>query len=260
MNFQYKEKIEDDTAISLLKTEGYTPTGIIKKEEYVSSYDEVISEMDSHASDVNHWFDQLLLNLEQYLEDFVNVEDFPMRRTTLNDAEAREMIAEAKSSFKENALEIIHALGRNLREKAIQHIVPDNFIVQVIETTKRRIFNSFRQLKKNLIESIMNTDHYMNDEQEMTQKPKEKPARKKRGDFPPRARALLKAWFVAHAQDPYPSHEEKISLAREGGISMKQIENWLTNTRGRIWKKMQTEKSFGTEIEHTLINNDNDMF
>lgn len=257
MSLHYKEKIEDDFSISFLKTEDYA-SGIIKKEEYVASFDDIASEMDSHSRNVNHWFDQLLLNLEQYLEDFVNVEDFSLRRTLLNDAEAREMVAEAKTTFKENALEIINSLSKNLREKAIQHIVPDNFIVQVIETTKRRIFNSFRQLKKNLVESITNTDRQFDEETELPEKPKEK-TRKKRGDFPPRARALLKAWFVAHAQDPYPSHEEKISLAREGGISMKQIENWLTNTRGRIWKKMQTEKHFGIEIESTLINNDSDL-
>ena len=79
---------------------------------------------------------------------------------------------------------------------------------------------------------------------------------KKKCDFPPRARALLKSWFVVHAQGPYPSHEEKIKLAREGGISMKQLENWLTNTRGRIWKKMRHETKFDTEIEHLLLNNE----
>jgi len=42
---------------------------------------------------------------------------------------------------------------------------------------------------------------------------------------------------------------------------MKQLENWLTNTRGRIWKKMQDEPKFDSEIEKILMNNgDEDLF
>jgi hypothetical protein len=34
---------------------------------------------------------------------------------------------------------------------------------------------------------------------------------------------ILKNWLTEHFQDPYPSHSEKIRLAGETGITVKQV-------------------------------------
>jgi hypothetical protein len=48
---------------------------------------------------------------------------------------------------------------------------------------------------------------------------------------------VLTRWFNAHADDPYPSPEEKYELARKCNMEVRQIEHWFTNRRKRHWSK-----------------------
>lgn len=63
---------------------------------------------------------------------------------------------------------------------------------------------------------------------------------KKRTNLPKTAKSVLKTWFDNHLHHPYPSEEEKASLALAGGITMDQVNNWFINTRGRKWKPLLT--------------------
>ena len=56
---------------------------------------------------------------------------------------------------------------------------------------------------------------------------------KKRKRLPQGAVRLLKAWFTQHIDKPYPTDEEKASLARKGNITETQVANWFTNQRRR---------------------------
>jgi len=264
-HFKHEELKDFNEALAIIKSEGPGPKfeddnfQIIKKEETVENEFDPLSNF-SFIENVNQRFDLYLSSLNQYLQNFVDVEDFIVNSNALNEKETQEMVAEAKVHFKEWGEDIINSLSESLKQKAVQHFLPESYIVQLVEITKRRIFNSFKQLKKNLAELVSDSIGTVNKTKKIGTKPKKKVGKKK-SDFPQQARTLLKAWFIAHAQDPYPSHEEKINLAREGGISMKQLENWLTNTRGRIWKKMQDEPKFDSEIEKILMNNgDEDLF
>ena len=231
---------------------------IIKKEEADTDTSLNFICVNSMMSHIDIRFSQQLASLEQYLQNFIDVEDFTISSDTLSDYEAKELVSEAKSNFKEWGIEIIRSLTEDFKKKALQHILPETYVIQLVETTKRRIFNSFKQLKKNLAEAVANSSaRNFNDEK--SEEKSRKKIGKKKSDFPNKARKLLKNWFIVHAQDPYPSHEEKIRLAREGGISMKQLENWLTNTRGRIWKKMQDEPRFDSEIEKVLLNTEENL-
>ena len=49
--------------------------------------------------------------------------------------------------------------------------------------------------------------------------------------------AVLRRWFEQHAEDPYPSPEEKSVLAAHCGMEVRQIEHWFTNRRKRHWNK-----------------------
>lgn len=51
--------------------------------------------------------------------------------------------------------------------------------------------------------------------------------------------SALRRWFYEHASDPYPTPEEKMVLASEVGMEVKQIEHWFTNHRKRHWAKEQ---------------------
>ena len=46
---------------------------------------------------------------------------------------------------------------------------------------------------------------------------------------------ILKAWFLAHVANPYPSEAEQLRLAEETQLSVSQVNNWFNNTRARRW-------------------------
>lgn len=62
--------------------------------------------------------------------------------------------------------------------------------------------------------------------------------KRKRRDLPARTVAILKKWMMSpeHIEHPYPSEEEKKELMKETGIDLKQLSNWFTNARKRVWK------------------------
>lgn len=52
-------------------------------------------------------------------------------------------------------------------------------------------------------------------------------ARKRRGNLPKEATSLLKSWFNAHRDSPYPTEEEKGLLCVQTGLSMNQVRQHL---------------------------------
>ncbi len=56
-------------------------------------------------------------------------------------------------------------------------------------------------------------------------------AKKGRMKFSMEAVETLKLWFAAHSSRPYASEEEKIQLAKETGLSVRQVAQWLDNER-----------------------------
>ncbi|KAL3902056.1 MAG: hypothetical protein SGARI_005977 [Bacillariaceae sp.] len=63
---------------------------------------------------------------------------------------------------------------------------------------------------------------------------------KSRRELPAGAVATLKAWLLspAHFTHPYPTPQDQVMLMQKTGIDKKQLKNWFTNARRRIWKPM----------------------
>jgi len=63
---------------------------------------------------------------------------------------------------------------------------------------------------------------------------------KSRRELPAGAVAILKAWLLSpeHFTHPYPTPQDQIMLMEKTGIDKKQLKNWFTNARRRIWKPM----------------------
>ncbi|ETW10501.1 hypothetical protein H310_00791 [Aphanomyces invadans] len=64
--------------------------------------------------------------------------------------------------------------------------------------------------------------------------------RKPRRELPPATVKILKDWMLSseHIKHPYPTDDDKKKLLELTGINMKQLTNWFTNARKRIWKPM----------------------
>ena len=63
---------------------------------------------------------------------------------------------------------------------------------------------------------------------------------KSRRELPAGAVATLKAWLLSpeHFTHPYPTPQDQLMLMQKTGIDKKQLKNWFTNARRRIWKPM----------------------
>lgn len=59
--------------------------------------------------------------------------------------------------------------------------------------------------------------------------------KRRRMNFSNDAVKTLKEWFCAHSAKPYPTEEEKGSLAEAAGITVHQVTNWFINMRKRNW-------------------------
>lgn len=69
---------------------------------------------------------------------------------------------------------------------------------------------------------------------------KKKGGAKSRRELPAGAVAILKQWLLSpeHFTHPYPTPQDQAMLMEKTGIDKKQLKNWFTNARRRIWKPM----------------------
>ena len=59
--------------------------------------------------------------------------------------------------------------------------------------------------------------------------------------LPPYTRSAY-TWLLSNLHNPYPSKEEKATIAEESGSSPKDIDNWFINVRRRIgWNKLRSK-------------------
>lgn len=72
---------------------------------------------------------------------------------------------------------------------------------------------------------------------------KQPPSRRgsRRSKLPWKAVAILRRWFQANNDYPYPNSQEKADLMVETGLSKEQLNNWFTNQRKRGWVKPPAE-------------------
>jgi len=60
-----------------------------------------------------------------------------------------------------------------------------------------------------------------------------------KNDLPTDATAILKTWLFDHVDAPYPSDVEKDDFMNQTGLTLTQINNWFSNARRRILKKIK---------------------
>lgn len=68
--------------------------------------------------------------------------------------------------------------------------------------------------------------------------------KRSRRDLPSKAVAILKDWLLSpqHIEHPYPTNSDKEILMEKTGIGFKQLTNWFTNARKRIWMPLMRRR------------------
>lgn len=60
----------------------------------------------------------------------------------------------------------------------------------------------------------------------------------KRGVLPKQATEILRSWLFSHIVHPYPTEDEKRTLASQTNLTLLQVNNWFINARRRILQPM----------------------
>ena len=101
-------------------------------------------------------------------------------------------------------------------------------------------YNSFTSRRENIKDHnrVSISKATMSDEEEDGGGGKQR--NKSRRELPTGAVATLKAWLLSpeHFTHPYPTPQDQVMLMQKTGIDKKQLKNWFTNARRRIWKPM----------------------
>jgi len=102
------------------------------------------------------------------------------------------------------------------------------------------------------IENAHQSDAHQSDEEEPSSGTTKK-AGKSRRELPAGAVTTLKAWLLSpeHFTHPYPTPQDQIMLMQQTGIDKKQLKNWFTNARRRIWKPMLKKQLEQGKIQPT---------
>jgi len=101
-------------------------------------------------------------------------------------------------------------------------------------------FTTTKTLAANNISSAMADNDFHSDDEDGGGGGSGKPRNKSRRELPTGAVATLKTWLLSpeHFTHPYPTPQDQVMLMQKTGIDKKQLKNWFTNARRRIWKPM----------------------
>jgi hypothetical protein len=198
-------------------------------------------------------FESQFKELEDYLNQILEQQNYNFSSGTDNEEKISMAKAKAKEYFKNLAFETFRHLKKAFGDQQLHYILPQTYMSQVIENVKQELDYSLHHLTDQILESIStDQDPSLNSNSYKIQK---KP-KKGKTKIPKKALTILKNWLTEHFQDPYPSHEEKLRLAEEAGVTFKQVQNWFTNARGRIWRRTYNPEKFVSQIEGRLIEKD----
>jgi hypothetical protein len=188
-------------------------------------------------------------NLETYLNQVL--EDQNYKFSTGSEEEEKISIAKAKAReyFKNCACEIFRGVKGKFEEQQYHHIMPEIFLNSMMDSLKLSISLSLNKLTDRIIKSASRSNSPI----KKTTVSIQKKSKKGKNKIPKRALGTLKTWLSDHYQDPYPSSIEKIKIAEEAGISVKQVQNWFTNIRGRVWKRSNAQEKFSMMIQDKLV-------
>lgn len=193
-------------------------------------------------------FQNIMKEPEEYLERLLSSDEdlvFPD-----NTPETYAIVSEAKKRFKESAIRIINGMKKDAEARI--YLATDSFLRQTVEAVKEQLFLSYRNLIQSLAKHLKEN---RNIEQGETKpipgvtRPKLKPGKTK---FPKMAKNILKSWYESHKEDPFPSHEEKVRLAEESGVTLKQVKCWFINMRRKRWNK-EGDRDFSKQIKSKLV-------
>jgi len=232
--------------INTKKTDFMNPSCSDKGTTSTSTF---VDQFHCFAKKREEFFQHQLVNLETYLNQTLEEQNYKFSKGSEEEEKISIAKAKAREYFKNYACEIFRGIKGKFEDQQLHHIIPETFLQNSMDRLKLSISLSLNQLTDKIVKSASRDNSPMKSSMIKIQK-KPKMGKTK---IPRKALTVLKNWLTEHYQDPYPSWSEKMKLAEEAGISVKQVQNWFTNIRGRVWKRSINQEKFSSQIEDILV-------
>ncbi|XP_054153107.1 homeobox protein PKNOX1-like [Oppia nitens] len=81
-------------------------------------------------------------------------------------------------------------------------------------------------------------DDEMSDDLDSNHSTGSKKKQQKRGVLPKQATSIMRSWLFQHIVHPYPTEDEKRTIASQTNLTLLQVNNWFINARRRILQPM----------------------
>ncbi len=137
---------------------------------------------------------------------------------------------------------LFEPVEKKLRKDDLYQLLPKGFIKEVTSKLEAK-------LKKHLHDSLSTEDTQEDLKVNLATKSMGTMSRNFISKY---AKEILNTWYSNHKEDPYPSLEEKKSLAKQANISLKQLNNWFVNMRGKVPKEERDKQKFSTQIRKKI--------
>ena len=151
--------------------------------------------------------------------------------------------SEAEILLEDTMSRIVETLGEKLKRDHLYQLLPQSYFEQQIGRIRLTFLNKLNEVEK---ASARNKSGI-----KLGNTSPENKYSKDKFKLSKQAKMLLNDWYMNHIDDPYPNIEEKAELAREAQITMKQVNNWFTNTRGRDARSYKSSE-FNHQIRKKL--------
>ena len=155
-----------------------------------------------------------------------------------------EVNPELKSFLKNTMFQITEALEERLTKDGLYQLLPESYVEKQIETIQSTLLTNLDKAKELFTQEGPNKG----------QKGIALGMKYGRGKIklPKSAKNILNEWYINNQDDPYPTPEQKMKLAEESQISLKQVNNWFINMRGKTCSKSYRGPDFNHQIQKKL--------
>ena len=155
-----------------------------------------------------------------------------------------EINPELKSFLKNTMFQITEALEERLTKDGLYQLLPQSYFEKQIETIQSTFLTNLDKAK----------EIFVQEESRKGQNETSPGTKYGRGKtkLPKSAKNILNEWYINNKDDPYPTPEQKMKLAEESQITLKQVNNWFINMRGRTCSKSYKGPDFNHQIQKKL--------
>ena len=208
----------------------------------------------NYSERINQNFEEQSKNLHEFADKLLHKENLKLTNDFIKDNQLTNTEIQDIEWIQALIEETISSLLTRLKRNSSYTFFTVKDLNKCFESVKYQISNIFQKLpgKTSLTHLSLGTyNEVPNDEPEnMNAKPKRGAVRI---NFTKRVQKVLKDWLKNNMHNPYPSQQQKEQLAREAGITSKQVQIWFSNRRTRMKNKKPKKLSFSSQVKDTFL-------